>query len=1582
MTDTFNDFLPEDDDILASILEESLRHYNDVEVPLQSINLNPVPGPSATLDPVPRSSKNLKDVSTTVIDLCESPKKCQTVQSRLSHFFRKPDRDKICDRETDDQNQEKQKNQIEHIDLSSSPEHNESFSSLPAIFYKKPDADGFHLSSGSHYVYPSNFPVREYQMEIIKTALFHNTLVSLPTGLGKTFIAAVVMYNFYRWYPMGKVVFMAPTRPLVAQQIEACYSIMGIPRDVTFEMTGNIPPEQRYLAWKKYRVFFLTPQVLANDLNLGKCPSEMLKCIIVDEAHRATKDYAYVQVLKRLHEENRIIRIVGLSATPGTTVETVAEVIQNLNISRLEFRTDESLDVARYTNKKNIECIPVKLTNAILNVRSQFLVIYDKFSRRLKQYHALSGNVTNLAKFQILGAKQKFLTSNVAREMPKALVGCLINDFTICMSLAYALELLTIYGIKVFYLQSLEICENHKCLSNDADFQKMLTNINKELNCQDLTWSHPKLVELKKIVQDYFGNENTESNSKIIIFCQYRLVVVEVFELLKTFSSSVKPVMFVGQSLKEKGGLPQKKQLEVMSRFKSGDFNVLIATSVAEEGLDIGEVDLIICLEANKSPIKFVQRLGRTGRKRSGKCVTLLTEGKEQMKYNSSVASSKTLVIKMLKNKSILSKLAQGGPRLIPKHINPKCLMIHVKKTEEILPAIKKGKGKKKSEANNIMKHIEMNGAQNQEEEDGLDVFQNCYDKSKRKSKKRKTVELESNDIKEVECPVENNNADLISTDFDFIAEKNDVRVEDERSEVVIDLDYFSEEEKAFNEWLQSCEQTDSVVMNDRFFKLLNLFTDCATSKINGSESEVFKCNIDGEMGNFDTEELFDSQTNAVTCNGDRANTSYANELWRNTGAQLSPATTCSRNRTEDNNVASESVPNRKRVHDECESESDNEDIFKSHRFKGRHDDPTDMKNSIRTSSMACGSFPNTGSAVELGEDERKIDFNALFENSSADVEDDDAGEPQFFRSAGQNLRPDAVGTTVGRDDADVMGSNGSEDDFAVEDVNFEDMFKSQRADRYIEKYNDEIVGERLDDDSDGWTCDDRASPVQMLSRPGGTEDGGTEDGGTEVGGTEDGGRVVRRSADGLNTPPGSARYLEGTSSAGGRPEDAEKTTENVDDDDDAISTDDSLEFFSWRKPTKRDRTEVADSSRAPVMRAVDMSTPPCSQPRVVVDAGKVRDDGPLPSPRGNHDHDDDMDFMFVDYRGDGTTEANAKAPADPPRRADEKPAAETARPYGSGSVPLNILKACNLFKPGISLKMSTASSKRPRPPPDAVVVGPPRTAADHASAARRSVDDMSPINPPNRRHLPPRFSQSTPKVAAARLRPSPGIAAADTVDLLSSSSDSDVFVHEDGGGRDETPTSRRRSNARRRRRRRKPKKKLVFIDDEADVSYFNDSTATAATTAPKISSSDSESSENDNDDDFDSSFIDDDEEKSEPSTSITKQYLRSVKSPTHVRGVFKIPQLTRHHYNMDVYSQAVDRNDHNSYEEDSFCVKDESDLSSNTSAQQTSEKRPCKPLKRKRIVSPQSSDSDSPNQFHMNMMRKRSRAKAALDFS
>jgi fanconi anemia group M protein len=91
----------------------------------------------------------------------------------------------------------------------------------------------------------------------------------------------------------------------------------------------------------------------------------------------------------------------------------------------------------------------------------------------------------------------------------------------------------------------------------------------------------------------------------------------------------IRAVAFVGQSKKGGIGLTQIEQKEIMKKFRENQFNTLISTCVGEEGLDIGDVDLIICFDANKSPTRSVQRMGRTGRKRDGKVVMLLTEGKE-----------------------------------------------------------------------------------------------------------------------------------------------------------------------------------------------------------------------------------------------------------------------------------------------------------------------------------------------------------------------------------------------------------------------------------------------------------------------------------------------------------------------------------------------------------------------------------------------------------------------------------------------------------------------------------------------------------------------------------------------------------------------------------------------------------------------------------------------------------------------------------------------------------------------------------------------------------------------------------------
>ena len=109
------------------------------------------------------------------------------------------------------------------------------------------------------WFYPTNYPVRQYQRSIVETALFQNTLVCLPTGLGKTFIGAVVMYNYFRWFPGGKIIFMAPTKPLVEQQVEACHQIMSVPLNVTARLDGSIKAKQRKITLERSTTIFLHP---------------------------------------------------------------------------------------------------------------------------------------------------------------------------------------------------------------------------------------------------------------------------------------------------------------------------------------------------------------------------------------------------------------------------------------------------------------------------------------------------------------------------------------------------------------------------------------------------------------------------------------------------------------------------------------------------------------------------------------------------------------------------------------------------------------------------------------------------------------------------------------------------------------------------------------------------------------------------------------------------------------------------------------------------------------------------------------------------------------------------------------------------------------------------------------------------------------------------------------------------------------------------------------------------------------------------------------------------------------------------
>ncbi|XP_068083864.1 Fanconi anemia group M protein, partial [Anabrus simplex] len=577
------------------------------------------------------------------------------------------------------------------------------------------DADGFDLAAGGTWIYPTNFPLRDYQFNIVKNALFKNTLVSLPTGLGKTFIAAVVMYNFYRWYPQCKIMFLAPTKPLVHQQIDSCYNIMGIPKSDTAEMTGAMSPADREVAWRERRMFFLTPQVVTNDLSRGICPPEQIKCVVFDEAHKAIGNHAYCQVMKALIPFNREFRVLALSATPGNDMLAVQKVIENLHISHLEMRNEQSLDTAQYTHHRKVDTIVAKIQGYHKEVRDKYMAIVDFYVRRLLQNKVLYGTVSTITKFKILTARENF-RKNPPSGMPSNMVSNIESDFAVCMSLFHGLELLTVHGLRSCLRYISGVLEDDGTfsgvkarLSADEAFVQLMEDLKAKLGplnyaepepnnsiivdptqLETFICSHPKMEHIRDVVVQHFEMfEQKGETTRVMIFCQYRDTVVEVCHVLSRHRPLVKPMTFIGQSSGKKSrGLSQKQQLMVMKKFRAGGYNTLISTCVGEEGLDIGDVDLIICFDAHNSPIRLIQRMGRTGRKREGRIVMLMTEGKESQKYRQSVVNQNTMNKNLARGERL--KLVPNSPRMVPHGLNPRCHQMFMSMPKQPSPKAKK----------------------------------------------------------------------------------------------------------------------------------------------------------------------------------------------------------------------------------------------------------------------------------------------------------------------------------------------------------------------------------------------------------------------------------------------------------------------------------------------------------------------------------------------------------------------------------------------------------------------------------------------------------------------------------------------------------------------------------------------------------------------------------------------------------------------------------------------------------------------------------------------------------------------------
>ena len=455
---------------------------------------------------------------------------------------------------------------------------------------------------------------RLYQEAILGKAVKDNLLCVLPTGLGKTPIAIVLSVFRLEKCPDSKVLILAPTKPLIEQHFESFKKTIEMPENDFTIVTGMVKPSDRKEYYEQSKIIFATPQTIKNDLESGRIELSDFSLVVFDEAHHSVGDYAYPYIAKVYLENARNPRILGLTASPGGTKEKINEIMKNLGIENVEIRTEEDFDVEPWMKKKEVEWVHVELPQTFSNIRESLRKAYEKRLNNLRKI-GFSKPVRVVTKRDLLDL-QKQLISSSSGGYRKFWGVSLVSQ---AIKIEHALSLIETQGIgsleKYFRKIRSEKAKSSMSLAKDSGIKKaMLLTI--ELN--EKGFRHPKISKLCTIVSEQLRQK---SDSKIIIFANYRDMVKEIVKVLSSVENA-KPVEFMGQ----REGLTQKEQKKRIEDFKSGEYNILVTTSVGEEGIDIPEMGLAVFYEPVPSEIRSIQRRGRVGRTKMGRIIILIAK--------------------------------------------------------------------------------------------------------------------------------------------------------------------------------------------------------------------------------------------------------------------------------------------------------------------------------------------------------------------------------------------------------------------------------------------------------------------------------------------------------------------------------------------------------------------------------------------------------------------------------------------------------------------------------------------------------------------------------------------------------------------------------------------------------------------------------------------------------------------------------------------------------------------------------------------------------------------------------------------
>jgi ERCC4-related helicase/ERCC4-type nuclease len=461
---------------------------------------------------------------------------------------------------------------------------------------------------------------RQYQLLLAETALTNHTLVCLPTGLGKTTVSLLVTAHRL-YHEGGKSLLLAPTKPLVEQHAAFYREALSIPDDEIVVFTGSVRPDDRAALWDSAQIIIATPQVIENDLVGSRVSLADVTHVTFDECHRATGDYAYCYIAERYHADAETPLVTGMSASPGGDKEEILTVCENLGLREVEVMTEDDADVAEHTYETEVEWQTVELPEEVIRIRDMLNEVITARLEKLKQLGVTRSTDPNMSQRQ-LNAMRAQLQELMRNDQSEGYEGMSMHAEV--MKLRRATELVETQSVESLR-RYFERQRNAARTSGSSKASQRFVSEPKVREAMRLAESfddiHPKYRRTRMLLAETLGIDDGE---RVIVFTESRDTAETLTEFLGNHFETRR---FVGQGDREgSDGMTQKQQKEVLDNFRAGEFEVLVSTSVAEEGLDVPEVDLVLFYEPVPKGIRSIQRKGRTGRGREGRVVVLIAK--------------------------------------------------------------------------------------------------------------------------------------------------------------------------------------------------------------------------------------------------------------------------------------------------------------------------------------------------------------------------------------------------------------------------------------------------------------------------------------------------------------------------------------------------------------------------------------------------------------------------------------------------------------------------------------------------------------------------------------------------------------------------------------------------------------------------------------------------------------------------------------------------------------------------------------------------------------------------------------------